>query len=420
MLQLGLVLVVRLAGAGVGFLMTVIVARVLPPHQSGLFFLGFTIFSVLGALSTLGLTTAFIRFIGAYSSEGNWGVVNGGFSRGVKLIFIASTVSACFLIIFSSLISINGFNKPELEWVLVLFSLAIPGFSIALAIGFVFQGLSRPLVAVFLQNISTQGLMVVILSSMFFYGFSLDVFMVTKVYVGLTFVTLFLSFVFWFVRAQSREISDFSEIPELINSAKLLWPAMFMTILVQFSGQIISGVFVTEEDLAYFSVAQRTAMLISFVLIAVNLVVAPKFAASAKRNNISELRTSSLFCSRVMVVLAIPVLAIMFFFPEVILSLFGKEYMGASHLLQILAVGQFVNVATGSVGFLLNMSGHEKDMRNVVFLSGPVAVILCVVLIPLYGVTGAAIATAVALASQNLLAVYKVKQRLGFNTLRLL
>ena len=65
------------------------------------------------------------------------------------------------------------------------------------------------------------------------------------------------------------------------------------------------------------------------------------------------------------------------------------------------------------------MTGHERDMRNVVLFSGPLALLLQFVLTPIYGALGAAIATAIALASQNLLAVYMVKKRLGFNTLNL-
>ena len=102
------------------------------------------------------------------------------------------------------------------------------------------------------------------------------------------------------------------------------------------------------------------------------------------------------------------------------MGLFGQEYTQAAHLLQLLIIGQFVNVITGSVGFLLNMTGHEKDMRNVVFFSGPLALGLGLFLTPIYGTTGAAVATAFALASQNLLAVFMVKKRLGFNTLNLI
>jgi O-antigen/teichoic acid export membrane protein len=117
--------------------------------------------------------------------------------------------------------------------------------------------------------------------------------------------------------------------------------------------------------------------------------------------------------------MATPVVVFIFFFADLLMGFFGEEYIQAAYLLRILIIGQFINVITGSVGFLLNMTGHEKDMRNVVFFSGPLALGLGLSLTPIYGPTGAAIATAIALASQNLIAVYMVKRRLGFNTLNL-
>jgi O-antigen/teichoic acid export membrane protein len=65
------------------------------------------------------------------------------------------------------------------------------------------------------------------------------------------------------------------------------------------------------------------------------------------------------------------------------------------------------------------MTDHEKNMLNVVFFSGPLALALGLALTPIYGATGAAVATAIALASQKLIAVYMVKKHLGFNTLKL-
>jgi O-antigen/teichoic acid export membrane protein len=63
------------------------------------------------------------------------------------------------------------------------------------------------------------------------------------------------------------------------------------------------------------------------------------------------------------------------------------------------------------------MTGHEIEMRNCVIISGLISIILFYFLVPKYGVVGAAIATAVAISSQNILAVIFVKKRLGFNTL---
>ena len=192
---------------------------------------------------------------------------------------------------------------------------------------------------------------------------------------------------------------------------------MLMSQLTQWSGQFIAGVYVPSEEVAQLAVAQRTAMLTSFILMAVNLVVAPRFAALYKQGNMEGLERLALMSVKLMVLFAIPIVAVMMFFPSFLMKLFGEGFAEGGHLLQILAVGQFVNVVTGSVGYLLSMSGHEKDLRNTVLISGPLAIIAAVALTPLWGATGSAIATALAVATQNLVAVFWVRKRLGFNTL---
>ncbi|MFT5541758.1 MAG: O-antigen/teichoic acid export membrane protein [Arenicella sp.] len=417
--QASVAFVIRIIGAGAGFFMSLVIARSLTPSESGLFFLGFAAFSVLATLSTLGLNTAFVRFVGAYSAENNWSIVNGIIIKGLKAVFFVSLIVMVLLFGFSSSIGELIFSKPELTKILSIMAFAIPSYAIYLIIGFAFQGLHKPIVSVFLQNISCQILVIVMLFIALFFELRVNSSTVSIMFTSAAILTSLLALALWFSRKAAKEAPDYSQTSELIDSAKPLWLMMAMAMLVQWAGQLIAGIYAPAEEVAYFSVAQRTAMLTSFVLIAVNLVAAPRFAASAKQGKSSELRATSLFCSRIMIVLATPVLIIMLSFPEFIMGLFGPEYVKAAPLLQILVLGQFINVVTGSVGFLLNMTGHEKDMRNVVFLSGPLALILCGVLVPLYGVTGAAVATSIALASQNLLAVYKVKQRLGFNTLNI-
>jgi O-antigen/teichoic acid export membrane protein len=115
-----------------------------------------------------------------------------------------------------------------------------------------------------------------------------------------------------------------------------------------------------------------------------------------------------------MVLLVMPVIAVMLIVPDFIMGLFGDEFVVAGNLLAIMAIGQFINVATGSVGFLLNMSGHERDFRRVTMFAGPLTIILSYVFIVQWGVIGAAVATAVGLSLQNIGALFMVRKRLGF------
>jgi O-antigen/teichoic acid export membrane protein len=130
------------------------------------------------------------------------------------------------------------------------------------------------------------------------------------------------------------------------------------------------------------------------------------------------LKRLAIISVRLMLLAAVPALALMLLFPEWLMSFFGEEFRVASTALVILALGQFVNIATGSVGYLLSMTGLERKVRNNAFLSALIGVTLGFLLIPSYGLLGASIATAVAIATQNLLGVYQVRKHLGFNTLK--
>lgn len=413
----GLAFIIRIIGALAGLLMSLVVTRTLSVEESGLFFLGFAIFTVVGMLCTLGLTDAFIRFVGGYHAEANWGVIKGCFNKGLKTVVIVSIIVALIIIWFSAYISNNFFDKPQFENFLTAIAFAIPSFAVYQLVAFAFQGLHKPVISIFIQNISTQTLVIVALYISSIFVTNLTATSVAIIFTAAAFITVFAALICWFLNADLAVAADYSQTSKLAASAKPLFVMMLMGMLVQYSGQIIAGVYLTAGDVAYFSVAQRISMLTSFVLIALNLVAAPRFAASAKLGKTEELRTTSLFCSRIMVIVATPVVVFMFFFAELLMGLFGEEYIQAAYLLQILIIGQFINVITGSVGYLLNMTGHEKDMRNVVLFAGPLALGLGLALTPIYGATGAAVATSIALASKNLLAVYMVKRRLGINTL---
>ncbi|MDG1707185.1 MAG: polysaccharide biosynthesis C-terminal domain-containing protein [Emcibacteraceae bacterium] len=71
-------------------------------------------------------------------------------------------------------------------------------------------------------------------------------------------------------------------------------------------------------------------------------------------------------------------------------------------------------MAAGNVGYLLLMTGHEKIIRNNNFLGASLLLVLSIVLIPEYGIIGAASAYSLAVITQNIVAFFLVKKHLGF------
>ena len=316
------------------------------------------------------------------------------------------------LLFFSSeIISSRIFGKPELEPTLRAMSLGIVGLNFLTLCSMSLQGIQKIGISIFILNILVNVILIAVL-------FFLPILNADDLAIALSFATVITSIVaiiFWVFSV--RNGSGTIKWRMLFSSCLPLWLVTGMTQLTQYSGQLIAGAWVDVSEVAQLAAAQRTAFLASFVLVAVNFVVAPRFAMLYKNNDILGLQTLAKKSVKVMLALSLPIVIIMLTAPVQIMSLFGEGFAGGGTLLQILVAGQFANLATGPVGFLLTMSGHEKGLRNSVMVSGPIAIGLALVLIPSYGVVGAASATSIALVIQNFFALYWVKRRLGFNTL---
>ena len=154
----GLAFIVRIFGALTGFLVTLVITRTLSVEQSGLFLLSYAVCSAVGMLCTLGLTNAFIRFVGGYHAEANWGVIKGIFNKGLKAVLITSIGVTLIIFVCSSLIGNNIFDKPQFEQVLTVMAFAIPCFALYQLMAFAFQGVHKPVVSIFYRIFLTKSL----------------------------------------------------------------------------------------------------------------------------------------------------------------------------------------------------------------------------------------------------------------------
>jgi O-antigen/teichoic acid export membrane protein len=141
--------------------------------------------------------------------------------------------------------------------------------------------------------------------------------------------------------------------------------------------------------------------------------VQPKFAALYARGEMESLATTAQRATLLLIAFSAPVSLLFLFAPGPVMNVFGSEFSNGATTLQILSVGQFINVAMGSFVMLLVMSGREREYRNVLMVSTLVVLTLNVVLIPKYGAIGAAIATTSAIVVQNILFGYYVRTKLG-------
>jgi O-antigen/teichoic acid export membrane protein len=184
-------------------------------------------------------------------------------------------------------------------------------------------------------------------------------------------------------------------------------------VLVWF-GVWISGFILSVSDVAYLGAAQRLAQVITFLLIGFNGVVAPLFSKLYSTGAFDDLEKLAKHSAWYMFIFNIPIVLVLVLYGELLLSFFGTEFVVAYPYLLIILIGQFVNVLTGSVGFLLSMVGYDKIVKNIVIVSGGASVLMSVTLGYWFGVVGVSLSISLGIAMNNLLLAYLVYKKLGF------
>lgn len=224
----------------------------------------------------------------------------------------------------------------------------------------------------------------------------------------------------WYLMGQENAASSSDSlvsVEQFRSTSRAFFAMTFAAFMQKVLAVMMAGWLLSSADLGLFKTSQEIGMVIAFILLVMNAIFPPRFAALFYNDDLMGLSRLARVGALLGGVVALPPVLICLVFPEWVLSWFGDGFAEAVWLLRIIAVAQLVNVATGSVGFLLNMTGHEKLMRNIALICNALGLTGFFVLISLFGPLGAALALAFVLLCQNLVALYYVWRRLGIWTL---
>lgn len=185
--------------------------------------------------------------------------------------------------------------------------------------------------------------------------------------------------------------------------------AIIDTILESIDTLLLAFYAVANTAIGQYNAALKITTFISVPLLSLNAMFAPTIAELYSKGEMQKLVAMFKTVTKWSITLSLPIFLIATIFSAPLLGISGPGYIPAWPLLVALSLGNIVNTATGSVGNMLLMTGHQK----LSFLNSLTAVVvnvaLGILLTPRYGAMGAAISTGIAYAVVNLMRLFQVR-----------
>lgn len=219
-------------------------------------------------------------------------------------------------------------------------------------------------------------------------------------------------------RRQSAPVEVTEEpIFQLLKSAFPYLLAASFTLVSTWIIQFSIKYFRTAAELGIYDASFKVAMLIAIPLTAVNAITGPKISESYSKGEMGRLQSTVRQATGLSILTAVPIALVLFFFPDTILSLFGKEFEGGKTAFRIIILGQLINASTGPVGLLLQMTDNENIFKNIAIFCALSSFTLCLLFIPTYGTIGAALAYLSFVGFGGMLSVFWVYKKLAIITI---
>ncbi|MEM7083792.1 MAG: flippase [Pseudomonadota bacterium] len=391
----------------------ILLARILGAEDYGYFTFAITVVGLLAVLAQLGLPQLATREIAALQTLERWSLLNGLRRRSLQLMLLSLSV----VILLGVLLRAFSAHIPAMEPTVFLIALVMLPLMIMAEIfsGFL-KGLHRVVHATWpLAAFKPLLTLAIVVSIFVFFDEELranEAILATLIGTAAALIALLVLLRrFW--PAASRDLP-----PEFDSSswARALLPFTLLgaaNLIIQKTDIILLGVLGSPEDVGIYHIAVQGAMLVSFGFAAINAVLAPNIArlhVTGDRRQLQRLMTVS---TRAILAIAVGVLLVLVVFGQFILDrVFGDEFVRGYPALVVLGVGQLINASAGSVGTFLSMTRHERDTARAILAGTGVNTVLNLILIPAFGLIGAAAATALSTVVWNIMMSYSVYHRL--------
>ncbi|NJK57584.1 MAG: flippase [Pleurocapsa sp. SU_5_0] len=407
----------KIAYVGLTFITSAILARILGANNYGTYVYVITCVSILQIPACLGISSLLVREIAAYQAKSRFGLMTGLLRWANQIVLFVSLSLAILAVFFVKYLDLGWSNQMQNVFYVALISL--PLSSLTTVRQGAMEGLNQVLKGQVAETLVQPVLFLILISIL--YGLFQEAPNVTWI---MTTRVLTVAVAF-FIGTQllRKTLVRIKYKPEIIeydidNWLSSVLPFLLINavyVIYNKTDALMLGAMRGTEDVGIYYINDRISDLILFIVTAVNTSVTATIVSlhvKKDRINLQKLVTKA---SKVNIIIALPITLILIIFGKYILSIFGAEFISGYMALVISCLGKLFIVCLGLTAVLLSMTGYENYIAKIVGFSSIINVILNYILIPLWGIIGAALATVVSIVICNIYLAIMVYKKLKLN-----
>jgi len=368
---------------------------------------------VLGGISLMGTNQSIIYYSGLLNARKSIESIRSIYSEMLKIIFTLSLIILGFFMIFFNESIINDIFKNRESYSLILKTiLTLVFFAVTMLNIDTIRALKKTILSEMYRSIFRY--LPVFIFAIILLKTNNEELLVEVYLLGFLLLSLFSSIRVYMLFKKIDKPNDKSEsftITEIFKTSSPMALSAIAYFIMQSIDIIILSIYEGFDQIAYYSVSVKLAMLTTLALMSVNIVIAPRIAEIYENQKMQKLQMLIKHSTRIIFLISICVLSVLFFFSEEILGLFGQGYVIANNALLFLLAAQFFNAVSGPGAIYLNMTGRQKTLNKILVSALIINISLNFYLIPTLGINGAAIATLVSLIIWNTIATVLIYSR---------
>jgi len=408
------------AGQGVGrvlaFATQVVLARLLGKELYGFFTLGVAVVNGVHIISRFGMENGVVRYVAHYQEEGDDARVRGTIIQ-VLLVTLGISLALSAVMFFGAGFIVDRLPKdaPFMATVLRAFAFVLPFFVFMSMTAWATQGFKTVTYAAYVQQLIRPGLFLVFAGVCYAIGAS------TVGVIAAYGVAMFLAGLagLYYLRKLFPPLFD-RRTPAVFETRSLFGVSVPMSIaqgaqyLNNWSAILILGAFAAGGPAGVFNAAARTATFLTIVRFAFSGIFSPIISGLHARQDTEEMGRLYKDVSRWIFTGAFVLFLVIVVFASQIMSIFGQGFGEGATALIIVAVAQLYSSSVGPAPRMLAMTENQNLTMIATAVAAVTGVVVSLILIPQFGLLGAAIGMATAIITENTGTMSAVKWRLGY------